>query len=43
VHGIVSSRRQAKMVLYALTEDGRLLVEAVLAAATVARPEPVNV
>jgi DNA-binding transcriptional ArsR family regulator len=29
--GLVSSRRQGKMVMYALTEDGRALVDAVLA------------
>lgn len=32
--GLVSSRRQGKMVLYALTDDGRTLVESVL------RPAP---
>jgi ArsR family transcriptional regulator, lead/cadmium/zinc/bismuth-responsive transcriptional repressor len=42
-HGVVRSRRQGKMVMYALTDDGRLLVEAVLAAATVPGPVPVNV
>ena len=42
-HGVVGSRRQGKMVMYALTDDGRLLVEAVLAAATVPRPERVGV
>src|SRR5580765_4608969 len=30
-HGVVRSRRQGKMVMYALTEEGRVLVEAVLA------------
>ena len=42
-HGVVRSRRQGKMVMYALTDEGRLLVEAVLAAATVPRPERVGV
>ena len=34
--GLVTSRRQGKMVMYALTGDGRTLVESVLA--QVARP-----
>ena len=34
-HGVVRSRRQGKMVMYALTDEGRLLVDAVLAAAPV--------
>ena len=31
--GLVSSRRQGKMIMYALTNDGRMLVESVLAPA----------
>ena len=31
--GLVRSRRQGKMIMYALTDDGRALVEAVLAPA----------
>ena len=42
-HGVVGSRRQGKMVMYALTDEGRLLVDAVLAAAAVARRERVGV
>ena len=30
-HGLVRSRREGKLVIYALTDDGRRLVEAVLA------------
>ena len=30
-HGLVRSRREGKLVIYALTDDGRHLVEAVLA------------
>ena len=41
-HGIVHSQRQGKMVMYALTDEGRLLVDAVLAAAAVPRPEHVG-
>lgn len=29
-HGLVRSRREGKLVIYALTDDGRHLVEAVL-------------
>ena len=32
--GLVQSRRQGKMVMYALTDDGRALVQAVLASAS---------
>ena len=32
-HGIVRSRREGKMVMYALTDEGRRLLRAVLAAA----------
>ena len=42
-HGVVRSRRQGKMVMYALTDEGRVLVEAVLAAAAVPRTERVGV
>jgi len=42
-HGVVCSRRQGKMVMYALTDEGRALVEAVLAAAAVPRTERVGV
>ena len=31
-HGIVRSRREGKMVMYALTKEGRVLLNAVLAA-----------
>jgi len=41
--GVVRSRRQAKMVMYALTDEGRALVEAVLSTAAVASPERVGV
>jgi ArsR family transcriptional regulator, lead/cadmium/zinc/bismuth-responsive transcriptional repressor len=41
-HDLVRSRRQGKMVMYALTDDGRLLVDAVLAAAAVPRAELVD-
>jgi ArsR family transcriptional regulator, lead/cadmium/zinc/bismuth-responsive transcriptional repressor len=41
-HGLVRSRRQGKMVMYALTDEGRLLVDTVLAAAAVPRPERVG-
>ena len=33
-HGLVRSRREGKLVIYALTDDGRHLVEAVLAGPT---------
>lgn len=33
-HGIVRSRREGKMVMYALTEEGRALLGAVLPSAT---------
>ena len=42
-HGVVRSRRQGKMVMYALTDEGRLLVDAVLAAAPVPGAERVGV
>lgn len=42
-HGVVRSRRQGKMVMYALTDEGRLLVDAVLAAAPVSGAERVGV
>ena len=42
-HGVVRSRRQGKMVMYALTDEGRVLVDAVLAAAAVPTPERVGV
>ena len=42
-HGVVRSRRQGKMVMYSLTEEGRLLVEAVLAAAAVPTAERVGI
>jgi len=32
-HGIVRSRREGKMVMYALTDEGRALLEAVLQSA----------
>jgi DNA-binding transcriptional ArsR family regulator len=32
-HGVVRSRRLGKMVMYSLTEEGRMLVDAVLAPA----------
>src|SRR5947208_6073547 len=32
-HGVVRSRRQGKMVMYSLTDEGRTLVDAVLTAA----------
>lgn len=35
-HGLVQSRREGKMVMYSLTEPGRLLIDAVLATARVA-------
>ena len=41
--GVVRSRRQGKMVMYALTADGRVLVEAVLVAAAAGTPERVGV
>ena len=31
-HGVVRSRREGKMVMYALTEEGRVLLDVVLAA-----------
>ena len=31
-HGVVRSRREGKMVMYALTEEGRALLDVVLAA-----------
>jgi len=42
-HGVVRSRRQGKMVMYALTEEGRVLVDAVLTAAAVPGAERVGV
>jgi DNA-binding transcriptional ArsR family regulator len=41
-HGLVRSRRQGKMVMYALTEEGRDLVGAVLAAPAEANLERVG-
>ena len=41
-HDLVRSRRQGKMVMYALTDDGRQLVDAVLAAAAVPSAELVD-
>jgi DNA-binding transcriptional ArsR family regulator len=41
-HGLVRSRRQGKMVMYALTEQGRDLVGAVLAASAEAKLERVG-
>jgi ArsR family transcriptional regulator, lead/cadmium/zinc/bismuth-responsive transcriptional repressor len=41
--GVVCSRRQGKMVMYALTDEGRALVEAVLVAAAVVTPERIGV
>ena len=41
--GVVCSRRQGKMVMYALTDEGRALVEAVLVAAAVVMPERIGV
>jgi len=41
-HGLVRSRRQGKMVMYALTEQGRDLVGAVLAAPAEANLERVG-
>jgi ArsR family transcriptional regulator, lead/cadmium/zinc/bismuth-responsive transcriptional repressor len=41
-HDLVRSRRQGKMVMYALTDDGRQLVDAVLAAAAVPKAELVD-
>ena len=42
-HRVVRSRRQVKMVIYALTDEGRVLVDALLAAAAVPRAERVGV
>ena len=42
-HGVVRSRRQGKMVMYALTDEGGALVEAVLASASVPRTTRVGV
>ena len=42
-HGVVRSRRQGKMVMYAITEEGRVLVDAVLTAAAVPIGERVGV
>jgi len=41
-HGIVRSRREGKMVMYALTDEGRALVNAVLHSVA-ATTEPVRV
>ena len=41
--GVVRSRRQGTMVMYALSSDGRVLVEAVLVAAAAGTPERVGV
>jgi DNA-binding transcriptional ArsR family regulator len=42
-HGIVRSRRQGKMVMYGLTDDGRTLLDAVLTPHAPAVTEPAGV
>ncbi|TMK61159.1 MAG: helix-turn-helix transcriptional regulator [Actinobacteria bacterium] len=42
-HGVVRSRRQGKMVMYSLTDEGRTLVDAVLTAARPTMSERVGV
>ena len=41
-HGIVRSRREGKMVMYALTDEGRRLLETVLAAVPARRQLPTH-
>jgi len=42
-HGIVRSRREGKMVMYALTDEGRTLLNAVLTPHTATATEPARV
>ena len=42
-HGIVHSRREGKMVMYSLTEEGRKLLASVLPASAARRPKRVRV
>ena len=42
-HGILRSRREGKMVMYALTAEGRSLLAVVLRSGAVAAVEPVGV
>jgi DNA-binding transcriptional ArsR family regulator len=41
-HGIVRSRREGKMVLYSLTEEGQALLASVLPATATRRRKPVH-
>lgn len=42
-HGLVRSRREGKMVMYALTDEGRTLLDAVLTPRAAAAMEPARV